>query len=342
MEKKPELKEDTDNKKTNEPEKESTKSANAPTSNKEGTKNKSTSETKKENTKSTGTSTAKKVIAKSVPIQKKTVIKEAETQKKTINKMDGTQKDTVIKKAETQRKTVNKNDEAQKKTVIKKDEKQKKKVNKKVATQNKPVTKKAKIQDEKIKEQEELIEQVEEVSEQAQIYEDLLEHDLLEENEELSEELIDPKVFKDNELETIKKELKDNKNLNKSKAKRQEKYKEIFKNSLIFIFIELYFLILLISKSTISTIEYITDLKLFILIELVVSIILFEIAYKKDNSKLAWHGIEIILLGATTILILELYSRQSSIINTVFAIIAGTFIIYYIIKMFIIALKKQK
>lgn len=270
--------------------------------------------------------------------EKDTKVEEKSKKSNKTKKKDTTEpKKTTVKKSTTTKATATKSTTA--KTTSKKNvsSSSKKVVAKSVPVQKKTVTKKKEI-----KEQEELIAQVESVSEQAQVYEDLLEHNLLDENEEVSEELIDPKVFKDNELETIKKELKNGKKSNKTNVKKQEKYKEIFKNSLIFIFIELYFLILLISKSTINTIEYITDLKIFVLIELVVSIILFEISYKKENSKIAWHGIEMVLLGGTTILILNLYSRQSSILNTVFAIVAGAFILYYIIKMFVIALKKQK
>ena len=261
---------------------------------------------------------------------------EAKSKTEPKNKVEAKSKTEPKNKVEAKSKTDSKNKtEAKKTTTVKTT----KKVSaKSVPVQKKTVTKKAEEHEKK----EKIIEQVENVSEQAQVYEDLVEHNLIDDKDEVNEKLIDPKVFKDNELETIRKELNNNKKISKSKGNKQEKYKEIFKNSLIFIFIELYFLILLIGQYTIGTIEYITNLKIFILVELVVSIILFEISYKKENSKLAWHGIEMVLLGASTVLILYLYSRQSNIINTVFAIIAGAFLIYYIVKMIVIMLKKKK
>lgn len=304
-------------------------------------KSKNTDVAKKASTNKMSTA---KVTNTKVTTAKATKNKAKSEKKLNTNESAVTQKKTTTKKSETTKKVVAKNVPVQKKAVTKKKEPVKKIVTEKETKQVNSKKESIKISTNKkeIKEQEELIAHVESVSEQAHVYQDLLKHNLLDENEEVSEELVDPKIFKDNELETIRKELKNNKKSNNSKSKKQEKYKEIFKNSLIFIFIELYFLILLISKSSISTIEYVTDLKVFILIELVVSIILFEISYKKENSKIAWHGIEMILLGATTILLLDLYSRQSGIINTVFAIIAGAFIFYYIIKMLVIILKKQK
>ena len=90
-----------------------------------------------------------------------------------------------------------------------------------------------------------------------------------------------------------------------------------------------YFLALIIGNKTINTIEYITDLKAFILIEMVVAIIIFEKAYSKDTFKLAIHGIEILVLGAVTVFLLDLYNRKSSKIDIVFAVVVIIVKIYY-------------
>lgn len=95
-------------------------------------------------------------------------------------------------------------------------------------------------------------------------------------------------------------------------------------------------------KSKIPTIEYITDLKTFIIAELVMSIALFEFAFRKDRGDVAINGIEMIGIGSITILILNLFNTGSQKINLV---IAGAIIlinVYYIVKSIVIALKKSK
>ena len=85
-----------------------------------------------------------------------------------------------------------------------------------------------------------------------------------------------------------------------------------------------------------------TDLKTFIIAELVMSIALFEFAFRKDRGDVAINGIEMIGIGSITILILNLFNTGSQKINLA---IAGAIIlinVYYIVKSIVIALKKSK
>ena len=65
-------------------------------------------------------------------------------------------------------------------------------------------------------------------------------------------------------------------------------------------------------------------------------------SYKKDSTSLAFHGIEVLALGIATVVILDLYSRQSTILNLAFVGIIATFLIYYVLKILFISLKKKK
>ncbi len=154
--------------------------------------------------------------------------------------------------------------------------------------------------------------------------------------------LIDPEIIKRTELEQIHKELQNNKKAKRIDAGKKLKRKEIFKNELIIIFIELYFIVLVLSNNNFSTIEFISDLKIIALIEVFMAVILFEIAYKKEDEKIGLHGIEMTALGISTMILLNLYSNQFSHLNIALAVIIGIFTLYFLIKMFVIAIKKKK
>ena len=208
-------------------------------------------------------------------------------------------------------------------------------VSKKPATSEKVEAKKDVVTEEEL-EQENLIAQVENVSEQAEIYEQM------KKEENNSNKLVDPKTLKLDQLEAIKNEIKKNKKSNTSKNNKKQKYSEILKNTAIFILIQIYFIIIMIGNSTISAIRFINELKVVILIEAVVSIIIFEIAYKKDSTALAFHGIEVLGIGIATVVFLDLYNRQSIYLHLAFVVAISVFLLYYIIKMLVISLKKKK
>ena len=91
-----------------------------------------------------------------------------------------------------------------------------------------------------------------------------------------------------------------------------------------------------------SDIQYLFSLKVLILIEAITSIVLFEIAYKRDSGILGLHGVEMLALGMSTILILDQVNRKSEYIKYVLATIIGVFLLYYLIKIFVISIKKKK
>ncbi len=150
----------------------------------------------------------------------------------------------------------------------------------------------------------------------------------------------DEKVeIKEEHLEKIAKEIDDNKS--KSITKKEIKYKSIIRNILIAICIILYFALLLFGKGKTSTIDYIRILKTIIAIDVLVSIVLFEISMKKDDINIGIHGLEMIFVGGFTVYILELFNTQNNNINIYFSIFIGITVIYYIVKSIILAIKKK-
>ena len=157
------------------------------------------------------------------------------------------------------------------------------------------------------------------------------------EKNELKEIKID-----EEKLEKIEKELKENKKRKKNDEKIKIKYKNIFRNIVLAIIIVAYFGILLLGSKKIPIIEYITDLKTFVIFELAVTIFIFERAFKKDDDSLAIHGIEMFAITATTVVILNLFSRESNKIIPVICISIVITCVYYLVKSVIIAIKKKK
>lgn len=164
-----------------------------------------------------------------------------------------------------------------------------------------------------------------------------------EETIEISNEklLIDQKALEEKQLSAIKDVIKKNKKEKKSKAKKQDKYKKILKNILIAMVEILYFLILIVGKAAVPTIEYVIALQIFTIAEMIISIIIFELSYKKDKDELFLHGVEMMIIASATLVYLHFFSMQSNILNIIGAIIIGLIAIYYLIKSFIIALKKK-
>lgn len=151
-------------------------------------------------------------------------------------------------------------------------------------------------------------------------------------------------------LDIIEEEIKDNKEKFKNKKIKSEtldnfkdnpRYKLMFKNALIVIFYIVYFCLLILGKDRIPTIEFIRDLRIIILLDVIVSIILLEISLKKDSGDIFMYGIEMIFIGGFTLFILEYYLRQDINLNIWVSIIIGIIVLYYIIKCLVLSKKKK-
>ena len=67
-----------------------------------------------------------------------------------------------------------------------------------------------------------------------------------------------------------------------------------------------------------------------------------EIGYTKDRLALWLHGTEIVGIAAGTMILLNLFSRQSPKSMLALIIIEAIIVVYYVIKAIAIAIKKEK
>lgn len=161
-------------------------------------------------------------------------------------------------------------------------------------------------------------------------------------NEKEPTELIKSEDIKidDSQLETIKKEIKNNKQ--RSAKQRDKKNKEILKNIIIGAVAVAFFGLLCLGEQNIPTIQFIKDLRTFTIAEMIATIVIFEIAYKKDSDTIALHGIEMLSISSMTLLVLGLYGRGSDKTGLLIAISVTIITLYYLIKSLVIGLKKTK
>lgn len=141
-------------------------------------------------------------------------------------------------------------------------------------------------------------------------------------------------------LEEIKSTL--NKKNKISKEKLEEIYGLVFKNIAIAAVVIIYFIFLNLGQMNIKPDIYQTDLKVFSITSLLISIVLFEKAYKKDSGEIAIYGIEMLILAIVTLSLIYINlmfsSRYVFIVNSISCIFA----IYYLIKSVIVYIKKRK
>lgn len=110
---------------------------------------------------------------------------------------------------------------------------------------------------------------------------------------------------------------------------------KIFENLLFVAVIIVYLGALNLGMVNIPTENYLVDLKVFGVILLVVTIILIEIAYKKDKGSLWIHSIELMVLSFFTMYLVYFYSIYYNTFGTIIFSFIFICMIYYTIKILV-------
>lgn len=152
----------------------------------------------------------------------------------------------------------------------------------------------------------------------------------------------DEKKIDNDQLDKIEKELNDSKKKSKLTVVNEKRYGIVLRNIVVGILFTIYFGLILLGKEKIPAIEYIIDLKTFIIFDLLVTLVLLEIAYKKENEEIALHGVEMATVGGLTIWTLDLFSRQNIDLNVYISVFICIVVFYYLVKSVIMALKKKR
>lgn len=138
----------------------------------------------------------------------------------------------------------------------------------------------------------------------------------------------------------VKKDLKSKNKLPKTEEKKLSSV--VFENLCVAIAVMIYLFFILLGFMNIKEEVYIIDLKVFSFIILVIAILLFERAYKKDSGKLCAFGIETLFLSIATMSLLYVNIEVQNIFLPIAASISLLFAIYYVAKSIYLYSKMKK
>lgn len=108
--------------------------------------------------------------------------------------------------------------------------------------------------------------------------------------------------------------------------------KRIFKNTVVAIIAIVYLILLNVISLHMETIPYIISIKVLSVFFAIISVIYFEICYRKDNGYLFMHGVEFLILATITLFSAYAYYLFYITYNSILLYILIAVIIYYIIK----------
>ena len=116
----------------------------------------------------------------------------------------------------------------------------------------------------------------------------------------------------------------------------------VFQNICLAVVIMLYLNFIILGFINIEKSVFITDLKVFSMAILLVSIGVFEYAYKKDSGRYTINGIEILMLSFITMILIYINIMWEGKFVYISAFFTYVFAIYYVAKSIIIYKKMKK
>lgn len=136
------------------------------------------------------------------------------------------------------------------------------------------------------------------------------------------------------QLGRIKDELKESKIQNSKNIIKftKNRNKIILTNLVIAILFECFVRILYLGLFNIATVEYIEDLRNFIILLLGIGIFVIELGYKKESTKIFLNGIETLVMSGTILMLYSFCTRDVLNSQIAFRLIYIMIIYYYLIK----------
>ena len=138
----------------------------------------------------------------------------------------------------------------------------------------------------------------------------------------------------------IEKEIKNKKQLPQEEMLKINK--KVFENLFIADIVMVFLCLISLGALNIESSAFITDLKVFSVALIILTIILFEISYKKDDGNICIHGIETLVLAIFTLLSIYTYTIYFKNFHMIVASFSLLFGVYYVGKAIIIYRKMKK
>ena len=151
--------------------------------------------------------------------------------------------------------------------------------------------------------------------------------------------MINKKELKENEIVEMGKKIKEfNKITGDDRQKRNRKVFYILFTGALVVFV---FIFILMGFDNIAESTYMTDLKVFSIISVAITICIFEYAYKKDSGEIAITGIEILLVSFFILSLYYVLQYKFFDYQYYLLLFTGIFLVYYLLKSFIIYIKEN-
>jgi len=150
----------------------------------------------------------------------------------------------------------------------------------------------------------------------------------------------DENKIQEENLEKIQKELEKKHELPENTKENMNRKMQI--NILVAITVMLYFYFLNLGFTNIEQYSFLTNLKTFSMVILAGTIILFELAYKRDEGRYCIFGIEALFLAIMTLFLTYAVVFLSEKFKMILVICSLIFAVYYTIKALIIYIKTKR
>ena len=146
--------------------------------------------------------------------------------------------------------------------------------------------------------------------------------------------------IKEENIRKLDEQIKQNKKIPKEYAKKINK--QVVFNIITLIVMIIYLACLNVSSLYLETKMYLRSLKVLSVLLAVISVVYFEISYRKDNEKLFLYGAEVLFLAITTLFSIYGYYIYFTQFNKILLVITIMFAVYYLIKTLVVRSRMKK
>lgn len=158
--------------------------------------------------------------------------------------------------------------------------------------------------------------------------------------EKSKRELKKEEKIKEENIRKLDEQIRESRKIPKEYKKKINK--QIILNTITLIIIAIYLSCINILSLYIDTEIYLKYLKVFSIILAIISVVYFEISYRKDNEKLFLYGVEILFLAIITLFSNYAYYIFFNTYNKILLGITIVFVVYYIVKIFMLKIRMKK
>ena len=158
--------------------------------------------------------------------------------------------------------------------------------------------------------------------------------------EKTKRELKKEQKIKEENIKKLDEQIKEGKKISDEYKKKMNKQTII--NFIMIFVITIYLFCINIISLYLDTNIYLIGLKCLSIIIAIISVIYFELGYRKDNEKLFLYGVEILVLAVITLFSIYGYYIYFNSFNKILVYVTIIFVIYYFIKIFVVRKNMKK